>query len=78
MLLLARGLDRLLAFDPRTGILCCEAGVTLAEILGFAVPLGWFLPVTPGTKFVTIGGAIAPTMCTERIITWQAHRSPDT
>jgi FAD/FMN-containing dehydrogenase len=59
MLLLARGLDRLLAFDTRTGILCCEAGVTLAEILDFAVPRGWFLPVTPGTKFVTVGGAIA-------------------
>lgn len=58
-LLLTRGLDRLLAFDPDTGILSCEAGVTLAEILDFAVPHGWFLPVTPGTKFVTLGGAIA-------------------
>lgn len=58
-LLLARGLDRLLAFDSQAGILRCEAGVTLAEILDFAVPLGWFLPVTPGTKFVTLGGAIA-------------------
>ena len=37
----------------------CEGGVTLAEILDFAVPRGWFLPVTPGTKFVTVGGAIA-------------------
>ena len=58
-LLLTRPLDRLLTFDPQTGRLRCEAGVTLAEILEFAVPRGWFLPVTPGTKFVTVGGAIA-------------------
>ncbi len=54
-----RGLDRLLSFDDRTGLLQCESGVTLAEILTFAVPRGWFLPVTPGTKYVTVGGAIA-------------------
>jgi len=58
-LLSTRGLDRLLHFDPETGILRCEAGVTLAEILDFAVPRGFFLPVTPGTKYVTVGGAIA-------------------
>ena len=58
-LLDARGMDRFLAFDAATGLLRCEAGVTLAEILEFAVPRGWFLPVTPGTKFVTMGGAIA-------------------
>ncbi len=54
-----RGLDKLLHFDPETGLLRCEAGVTLAEILEFAVPRGFFLPVTPGTKYVTVGGAIA-------------------
>lgn len=58
-LLHARGLDRLIAFDDENGVLRCEAGVTLAAILDFAVPRGWFLPVTPGTKFVTVGGAIA-------------------
>src|ERR1700691_997704 len=52
-------LDRLISFDPETGLLRCEAGVTLAEILDFAVPRGWFLPVSPGTKYVTVGGAIA-------------------
>lgn len=57
--LLTRRLDRLLSFDAKTGALRCETGVTLAEILEFAVPRGWFLPVTPGTKFVTVGGAIA-------------------
>lgn len=52
-------LDRFMAFDPETGVLRCEAGVTLADIIALVVPHGWFLPVTPGTKYVTIGGAIA-------------------
>jgi FAD/FMN-containing dehydrogenase len=49
----------LLAFDDATGVLTCEAGVTLDDILQVFVPRGWFLPVTPGTKFVTVGGCIA-------------------
>jgi FAD/FMN-containing dehydrogenase len=52
-------LDRVLAFDADTGVVRCEAGLSLAGLLAFAVPKGWFLPVTPGTKFVTVGGAIA-------------------
>lgn len=59
VLLDMRGLDRLLSFDRHTGIMRCEAGVLLAEILTFIAPMGWFLPVTPGTRFVTVGGAIA-------------------
>ena len=59
LLLDCRQLDRFIHFDVETGVLRCEAGVRLAEILQFAVPQGWFVPVTPGTKFVTIGGAIA-------------------
>ena len=58
-LLPVRGLDRLLHFDPEAGVLKCEAGVTLEEILDFAVPRGFFLSVAPGTKYVTVGGAIA-------------------
>ncbi|HTY48875.1 MAG TPA: FAD-binding oxidoreductase [Steroidobacteraceae bacterium] len=54
-----RSLDRFIDFDARSGVLCCEAGVLLADILALAVPRGWFLPVTPGTAFVTVGGAIA-------------------
>ena len=52
-------LNRFIAFDSSNGVLECEAGVSLAEILQFFLPRGWFLPVTPGTKFVTVGGAIA-------------------
>lgn len=52
-------LNRMMNFDPASGILECEAGVSLAEILEVFLPRGWFLPVTPGTKYVTVGGAIA-------------------
>ena len=52
-------LNRMIAFDPDGGVLECEAGVSLAEILDCFLPRGWFLPVTPGTRFVTLGGAIA-------------------
>ena len=52
-------LNHLLAFDPENGVLRCESGVSFDEVLQFIVPLGWFLPTTPGTKFVTVGGAIA-------------------
>jgi hypothetical protein len=49
----------IVAFDPDTGDLTAEAGVLLAEILDHVIPLGFFLPVTPGTAQVTLGGAIA-------------------
>ena len=52
-------LGNLLNFDPDCGILRCEAGVTLDGIIRFALPRGWFPPVTPGTKFLTLGGCIA-------------------
>ena len=58
-LLLGRGLDRFIAFDRNSGILRAEAGVLLSEVLDLVVPHGWFLPVTPGTRFVTLGGAVA-------------------
>ena len=52
-------LNHILAFDEQTGVITCEAGVSLSEILDAFVPRGWFLPVTPGTKFVTVAGAAA-------------------
>ncbi|NLN59377.1 MAG: FAD-binding oxidoreductase [Deltaproteobacteria bacterium] len=48
-----------LDFDENNAILHCQAGVLLSDILDVFVPRGWFLPVTPGTKFITVGGAIA-------------------
>jgi FAD/FMN-containing dehydrogenase len=54
----ATGLDRFIELGEH-GLLRCEAGVTLAEILDLVVPRGWCLPVVPGTRWVTVGGAIA-------------------
>lgn len=53
------GLDRFIAVDWHAGVLRAEAGVSLEAILAVCIPRGWFLPVTPGTKYVTLGGAIA-------------------
>ena len=58
-LLLTRGLDRFISLDPVLGIVECEAGVLLSEIIELVLPLGWFPAVTPGTALVTVGGAIA-------------------
>jgi len=57
--ILSERLNRMLEFNDRTGLLCCEAGVTIEDILQTFVPRGWFPTVTPGTKFVTVGGAVA-------------------
>lgn len=51
--------DKILRFDSEEGIATCESGVTLAELLETFLPRGWFLCVTPGTKFISVGGAIA-------------------
>src|SRR6267143_512339 len=59
ILLETRGLDRFVRFDSEKGILCCEAGALLSDLFPLIIPSNWFVPVTPGTKFITIGGAIA-------------------
>lgn len=58
--ILATGrLNKFLSFDPDAGIIRCQAGVQLEDILGVALPRGWFLAVTPGTSRATVGGCIA-------------------
>ncbi len=52
-------LNRMLEFDDTTAILRCEAGVTLDEIISVFLPRGFFPPVVPGTRFVTLGGSVA-------------------
>ncbi len=52
-------LDRIIAADWTTGVVRAEAGLTIGGLLEIGVPRGWFVPVTPGTKFVTLGGAVA-------------------
>lgn len=59
ILLCTQRMDRFLGFDPASGILRCQAGVSIADIIRFCLPRRWFVPVTPGTKYVTVGGAIA-------------------
>ncbi|WP_017732432.1 FAD-binding oxidoreductase [Nafulsella turpanensis] len=51
--------NHILSFNEQQGIIHCEAGVMLDELLELIVPKGWFLPVTPGTSFITVGGAVA-------------------
>lgn len=54
-----RRLSHMLAFDKAAGVMTCQAGVMLADVIEVVLPHGWFVPVTPGTRFVTIGGMIA-------------------
>src|SRR5215469_7921874 len=52
-------LNRILSLDEATGVAVCEAGVSLERLMVAGLPHGWFVPVSPGTRQVTIGGAIA-------------------
>jgi decaprenylphospho-beta-D-ribofuranose 2-oxidase len=52
-------LNRILALDPAAGVVTCEAGVSLEQLMVAGLPHGWFVPVSPGTRQVTVGGAIA-------------------
>ena len=57
--ILTEKLNRFIRFDQKAGIITAEAGLTLQELLAVIVPAGWFLPVTPGTQFVSLGGCVA-------------------
>ncbi|MEW1924668.1 FAD-binding oxidoreductase [Streptomyces sp. NPDC088360] len=52
------GMDRVHAIDADAGTVLCDAGVSLHRLMEVLLPLGWFVPVTPGTRYVTVGGAI--------------------
>lgn len=52
-------LNKFISFDRLNGIIECESGVLLSDVLEISVPQGYFLYVTPGTKFISVGGAIA-------------------
>ena len=58
-LILTHDNNSILNFDYENGTIECESGISLNELLKIITPLGWFLPVVPGTSFVTVGGAIA-------------------
>jgi FAD/FMN-containing dehydrogenase len=58
-LLLTKSLNNIIYFDEVNGNIECESGCTFDDILQIIVPKGWFLPVTPGTRFITVGGAMA-------------------
>lgn len=51
--------NRILAFDPTTGVIRAEAGLSLVDLIRLMLPRGWFPPVVPGTKYVTLGGMVA-------------------
>src|SRR3984957_1835418 len=53
------GLNRIIELDTATGVVTCEAGVSLEQLMVAGLPAGWFVPVSPGTRQVTVGGAIA-------------------
>lgn len=59
ILLGTNALNHLISFNSQTGALKAEAGITLKEILEFSIAHSWFLPVVPGTEYVSLGGAIA-------------------
>jgi FAD/FMN-containing dehydrogenase len=59
ILLNTKSLNRIISFDKDTGILQCEAGILISDIIPIILSHGWFLAVTPGTQFVTLGGAVA-------------------
>jgi decaprenylphospho-beta-D-ribofuranose 2-oxidase len=52
-------LRNVLGFDPQSGLVTCEAGASLEQLMVMGLPAGWFVPVSPGTRQVTVGGAIA-------------------
>ncbi len=59
LVIMTTRMNRITAFDAEAGLVTCEAGVSLEQLMTAALPRGWFVPVSPGTRQVTVGGAIA-------------------
>ena len=55
----SKNFDKIINFDEKTGVLKAQSGITIEALLNFLIPKGWFLKVTPGTKYATLGGCIA-------------------
>jgi len=55
----SKNFDKIISFDEKMGILKAQSGVTIENLLNFLIPKGWFLKVSPGTKYATLGGCIA-------------------
>jgi decaprenylphospho-beta-D-ribofuranose 2-oxidase len=55
----SKNFNKIIFFDERIGVLRAQSGVTIENLLNFLIPKGWFLKVTPGTKYATLGGCIA-------------------
>lgn len=58
-IILTEHLDRIRFFDVEAGVIRADAGLTLCQLIRVTLPQGWFPPVVPGTRFVTLGGAVA-------------------
>ncbi len=57
--LITKNLNKIISFDEESGVICVQSGISSDELLKAIIPKGWFLPVSPGTKFVTVGGMVA-------------------
>ncbi len=57
--MLTQQFSKLIDFNPELGIVTCESGILLSELIDIFLPRGWFLKITPGTKLISVGGAIA-------------------
>src|SRR5210317_436214 len=55
----SKSFNKIIFFDERIGVLRAQSGVTIENLLNFLIPKGWFIKVTPGTKYATLGGCIA-------------------
>ena len=61
-------LNKIINFNKKAGLIRIQSGVTINKLLNYIIPFGWFIPVTPGSKFVSLGGAVAVMYMVKTII----------